>query len=67
MKDTIYLGDAVYAHFDGYGVELKLNDHRAECLIYLEPNVLENLIKFRNEIQCRCASYGHGNKLKHPD
>jgi hypothetical protein len=36
-------------------------------LIYLEPNVLENLIKFRNEIQCRCASYGHGNKLKHPD
>jgi hypothetical protein len=26
MNDTIYLGDAVYAHFDGYGTELKLND-----------------------------------------
>jgi hypothetical protein len=30
MNDTIYLGDAVYAHFDGCGIELRLNDHRNE-------------------------------------
>ena len=51
MENTIYLGDAVYAHFDGYGVELKLNDHQSECLIYLEPDVLEKLVKFRDAIQ----------------
>jgi hypothetical protein len=35
MNDTIYLGDAVYAHYHGYGIELKLNDHRNECAVYL--------------------------------
>jgi len=37
MDDTIYIGDAIYAHYDGYGIELRLNDHRNECAIYLEP------------------------------
>ena len=38
--------DAVYAHFDGYGIELRLNDHRNECAVYLEPAVLQALTKF---------------------
>ena len=64
MNDMIYLGDAVYAHFDvavsgllallvgsvpivgGYGIELKLNDHRNECAVYLEPEVLQALTEF---------------------
>ena len=46
MNDTIYLGDAVYAHWDGYGIELKLNDHRNECAVYLEPEVLQALTEF---------------------
>lgn len=47
MKDNpIYLGDAVYAYFDGYGVELKLNEHTSRCLIYMEPEVMQNLIEF---------------------
>jgi hypothetical protein len=64
MNDMIYLGGAVYAHFDvavsgllallvgsvpivgGYGVELKLNDHRNECAVYLEPEVLQALTEF---------------------
>ena len=46
MNDTIYIGDAVYAHFDGYGIELKLNDHRNECVVYLEPQVLQALTEF---------------------
>jgi hypothetical protein len=51
MNDTIYLGDAVYAHWDGYGIELKLNDHRNECAVYLEPEVLQALTEFYN----RCS------------
>lgn len=43
-----YLGDAVYAFFDGNGVELKLNHHLNPCLIYLEPKVIEALIDFWN-------------------
>lgn len=47
MKDNpVYLGDAVYAFYDGCGVELKLNSHTSRCLIYLEPEVLQNLIEF---------------------
>jgi hypothetical protein len=40
MNDTIYIGDAVYTHFDGNGIELRLNDHRNERAVYLEPEVL---------------------------
>ncbi len=46
MTNTIYIGDAVYAHFDGNGIVLKLNDHQNPCLIYLEPEVIGNLIEF---------------------
>ena len=44
--NTIYAGDAVYATFDGCGIELRLNSHESECLIYLEPEVMANLIEF---------------------
>ena len=45
LKD--YLGDGVYAIFDGYGIWLHANDH--ECptdKVYLEPSVLEALNHF---------------------
>ena len=45
-ENPIYLGDAVYAYFDGNGIELKLNHHQSPCLIYLEPEVMEALIAF---------------------
>jgi hypothetical protein len=38
--------DAVYAHFDGLGLDLKLNSHENECVVYLEPEVMQNLIEF---------------------
>jgi BRO family, N-terminal domain len=50
MQDNpIYLGDAVYAFYDGNGTELKLNHHTSPCLIYLEPEVMEALIAFWNK------------------
>ena len=33
-------------HYHGYGIELKLNDHRNECAVYLEPVVLQALTEF---------------------
>jgi len=37
---------AVYAHYDWYGIELRLNDHRNKCAVYLEPEVLQVLTEF---------------------
>lgn len=44
-----YLGDGVYAEFDGFGIWLRANDHRdGLCTdkIYIEPSVLESLVGF---------------------
>ena len=44
-----YLGDAVYAEWDGFVVWLRTGDHLDICCddkIYLEPHVLKNLDKF---------------------
>jgi hypothetical protein len=42
-----YLGDGVYAFFDGFGLELRANDHlNPTDTIYLEPLVLEALNRF---------------------
>lgn len=43
----IYLGDAVYAEFDGYGIMLTTEDsYRADNRIYLEPDVYRALVAF---------------------
>jgi len=42
-----YIGDGVYTIFDGRGIWLHANDHKYPTdKIYLEPNVLEGLIRF---------------------
>ena len=49
-----YLGDGVYAIFDGYGIWLRANDHReSRCSdkIYLEPSVLRSLNIFNEEVE----------------
>jgi hypothetical protein len=54
MQDNpIYLGDAVYASYDGNGIELKLNHHASPCLIYLEPEVIEALKSFWARMQAK--------------
>jgi hypothetical protein len=45
---TEYLGDGVYAQFDGYSVSLIVNDHRNEPVVVLEPSVLKALNDFYN-------------------
>lgn len=42
---TIYLGDGLYLHYDGYGLELRANSHdQPTDRCYLEPQVIANFI-----------------------
>ena len=42
-----YLGDGVYAIFDGWGIELRANDHQFPTdRVYLEPEVMQALERF---------------------
>lgn len=46
-----YLGDAVYADFDGYNVVLICEAPSQENTIFLEPAVVLNLRKYCKEIE----------------
>ena len=54
MNDTerenySYLGDGVYAFFDGYGIWLRTGhheEHKCDDKIYIEPSVYLSLNKF---------------------
>jgi len=47
MNEKDYLGDGVYALYDGFGVWLHANDldHPTDK-VYLEPSVLDALVHF---------------------
>jgi len=49
MKDR-YLGDGVYASFDGYQIWLAVNDHRNTPVVALEPLVMEALIQYYKDL-----------------
>lgn len=52
IVDPVYLGDAVYASFDGYHIWLHLDSHREnDKVIALDSHVLDALALYRN----RCA------------
>ncbi len=46
-----YLGDGVYATYDGYQIELRLNDHREQPVIYLDPDVMKALVGYAATIE----------------
>lgn len=49
-----YLGDGVYASFDGYQVWLAVNDHRNK-VVALEPSVLDALYRYRQRLSQEIA------------
>ena len=49
MNDD-YLGDGVYASFDGYHIILDLRGQDSTTRIALEPSVLEALDRYRERI-----------------
>ena len=48
-EESTYIGDGVYASFDGYQIWLASNNHENK-VIALEPSVLDNLIKYANKV-----------------
>jgi len=57
METESYLGDGVYAEFDGLSVILKTARDDSTHMIYLEPHVIENMLVF-------CSQFYDINKLK---
>lgn len=45
-----YIGDGVYASFDGYHVNLAVNNHD-NIVVYLDPYVITALIKFLDDVK----------------
>lgn len=45
-----YLGDAVYASFDGYQIRLRTGDGNNN-VIYLEPSVFSELVSFAETLK----------------
>lgn len=50
MTEPKYLGDGVYASFDGYNINLAVNDH-TNHVVSLEPEVLNQLELYIKEVQ----------------
>ena len=46
----IYLGDAVYAPFDGYQIRLRTGDG-SNNVIYLEPSTFSELVSFAETLK----------------
>lgn len=46
-----YLGDGVYASFDGYQVWLHVGNHGNPPVVALEPEVLRALVEFDREVR----------------
>jgi hypothetical protein len=47
-EDEVYLGDGVYAKFDGFGVVLDLRGQDCTTFIALEESVFDALVAFGN-------------------
>ena len=49
MDKEIYLGDGLYASFDGWQIRLRAPREEGDHVVYLESHVLENLKAFVEE------------------
>ena len=45
ITEEVYLGDGLYASFDSYQWELRAPRESGECVVFLEPDVLEAFLK----------------------
>ncbi len=50
QENDRYIGDGVYASFDGYHVWLAVN-HHTNKVVALEPQVIENFNKYVEDIK----------------
>lgn len=57
-----YLGDAVYASFDGYQIRLRTGD-RNNQVIYMDPSILTALFGYWGEIRREQEALMNGETL----
>jgi hypothetical protein len=50
IPEPCYLGDGVYASYDGFHIWLAVNDHH-NLVVALDPEVFQALLKFSDEIE----------------
>lgn len=50
MDEETYLGDGLYASFDGYQVKLRAPREFGDHVVYLEPRVLDEFMKYVSSI-----------------
>lgn len=50
MQEERYIGDGVYASFDGYQIKLRTNREFGDHEIYLEPGAFMSLMRFGEQI-----------------
>jgi hypothetical protein len=48
-EDNVYLGDGVYASYDGYQIWLAVN-HHTNKQVALEPQVLAALLRYADRV-----------------
>lgn len=66
MEETEYIGDGVYAIFDGFGIWLHANDHRNPTdKVYLEPSGLKSLNDFAARCYVKCDCHVQGFTVTH--
>lgn len=56
IEDT-YLGDGVYASYDGYGIALDLRGQDTFTRIVLEPEVLQALNRYSERAESKRKEY----------
>lgn len=57
-KGEKYLGDGLYASFDGWYVKLRAPREHGDHWIGLEPEVYENLVKFVEALKEKARGQG---------
>lgn len=53
MVEPVYLGDGLYASYNGYHLMLKTVGEDQENVIFLEPEVFDNLMEFAKRVDFR--------------
>ena len=49
QQKNVYLGDGVYASFDGYQIWLAANHHENKVLA-IDPSVMSNLLHYADQV-----------------
>ena len=49
MSKETYIGDGVYASFDGFMIKLRTQRDGGDHVIYLEPDVYDDLVRFGDQ------------------